>query len=1037
MWLRTLACEGGLPLELLRRNNERLTRFFAAILEQCLRQQANDASAAEQIAIEEKDNLSAIFHQPEIFRLTGILLAAIIHLQGQLGEIDDATDVMALLEQKTPDWKNHLPLRVDDDTVKKLLTYLMRQSSRLVQTLSRERLSLLRWHGRLKTDADGWQLEKWLDMPGTPKVEQIAQWLDQAKEEIVAARWVLCLNGREMAWLSRQADRNGDEYRLEYLQRTRALLLTDEALVAPHRLTLYDPVTHKEYPVRTHNGEPWNGDLPWVFSSQNHSQTKEWLTEGSACVQNGQAWVVVASDMVPLTNQGCRLVGTLPALDRSVYEVVTASQFATAAGDLYRIDCHAAKDSQEIFSMADNALLPGLLQDPNQPVYQGIPRITISRGAWSTNKQGQWRPAGDGGSWRSSDQTEGAHGLLWVGLVEDGATRFRRKVRVVPEDFHLVRTVGEGRRAGLYRLEGLHGNRLEVLTPRARVVEQTENSATIACTLHHGTPLPKLEIALFGLTLQLPWPQRGAAFELAGQLLAHNDLVPVTRLGGLKLKLYGVQPGERIWLNGRLGQLSFDESLQAQAEEDELNLRGLEERIHALLVSSDLDDRVKLTVEPSSGQRWATVEIGHFDLHVARQSDLLWLQKEITDRLGAGWEHRVRMEMIPLWRPDDLPRQLPRVLNEEGSVAWLIPTKLAPGPWWIVGREGDWARFRPLLHTVGGVVQSSRDERLEDAIREADPELRVARIHTLLSAMGNDSDHPDWELLVAIIRLTREFPPNTLDVVKLLVRHPQTLQMALLRPETPDNPSFGLIWQLAGRLPFSWSLQSVQSWHQVAKNYFRALHNKMILYDPAETFHHFQRFRHRATNQRAYWSVLCDWLQERLFPEHPVAADSALQLARNNTGWIDFFLREAQQQLDKKYGADGRIWPQSALLDALLPGRSVTHDTDSPSDGEQGGQEEATRQYVPVRRGADDAANAVIRSMMNRYEEWSDRSAVYNLPRIVAKISTQPEMSHFQENEMWIYQMRLIRYFDSDYFDYVHSLELTRELARMRREKQP
>ncbi|MEO5333336.1 MAG: STY4851/ECs_5259 family protein [Magnetococcus sp. YQC-5] len=990
-WLRTLACEGGLPLELLRRNNDRLTRFFSVILEECIRQQRHDADMAEQIAINEKHYLSAIFHQYEIFRLAGILIAAIIRLQKQIGTIDADTDVMALLEQRSPDWKNELPMRVDDDTVKRLLAYLVRQSAELAQTIPKETISLLCWRGRLKNNFDGWRLEKWLDIPAAPTARHIVQWLAQTGEGIAPARWVLCLNGREMAWLSRQP--GVDTYHLEFLHRSRAILLSDATLAEPHHLTLYDPVSHQEYSVQAHNSEPWSQDLPWVFVERNRPTEKEWLTEGSARVQNRQAWVVVQPDVLPLENRGCQMVGKLAATGQFVYEITDTTQFSTGAGDRYQIECRAASNSQENFAISDDNIVSEILHDRNQPIYRGIPKIVTHRGAWSTLREGEWRPVGDYGPWRGRNQPLCRYGQLWIGLVEGDTTRFRRMVRVVPEDFRIERVVGEGKKSGIYRLFGLHGAAIEALTEGAKVREQTEEHAIIACEHRGSMPLPRLVVKLYGLDLSLPWPQRGADFELAGRLLSRDDLIPVSRMGGLKLRLYGVHPGERIWLNARIGHTSIDESLQPQAEEVEINLHGLGERIHALLASStDLDARVRLIVEPSSGQRWASVEISHFDLHVEWELDQVRVTRHSLARLECGWEQRVQMEMIPLWCPNAPQRLLSSCLLADGTPTWIIPANTEPGPWWIVGRDGDWARFRPLLWSANGDLQDMADARLEAAIREPDPARRAGRIQAILSAMGSDPDHPDWELLVAIIQLTREFPPSTLDVVKQMVHHPRTLQMALLRPEDPDNPSFGLIWLLAERLPFSWALLPVQEWYEVAECYFNALHEKMKLYDPDETFNVFQGFRQRATNQRKYWSVLCDWLQERLFPERPVSEEGELQRARKNMGWVDCLIKEARQQLDRKH-SDDQKWQQSNVLDKW-------HSL-----------------------------------YFSSTEEWNDRSAVYNLPLIVASISTRADLIHIPEKEKLIYQMRLIRHFDSYYFNDVYPLELTRRLANMRLEK--
>jgi hypothetical protein len=42
------------------------------------------------------------------------------------------------------------------------------------------------------------------------------------------------------------------------------------------------------------------------------------------------------------------------------------------------------------------------------------------------------------------------------------------------------------------------------------------------------------------------------------------------------------------------------------------------------------------------------------------------------------------------------------LIRDEAASAWPIPEGLESGPWWVLGMDGDWARFRPLLWIVQG-----------------------------------------------------------------------------------------------------------------------------------------------------------------------------------------------------------------------------------------------------------------------------------------------------------------------------------------------
>lgn len=102
--------------------------------------------------------------------------------------------------------------------------------------------------------------------------------------------------------------------------------------------------------------------------------------------------------------------------------------------------------------------------------------------------------------------------------------------------------------------------------------------------------------------------------------------------------------------------------------------------------------------------------------------------------------------MIRLWMPATTPVALGDP-DETGS--WAIPLDLEPGPWWIVARDGDWARFRPLLWTVAVSENAiaSADSALVTTIWEANREQREQQLNWLLTELGQDPDHSDWPLL--------------------------------------------------------------------------------------------------------------------------------------------------------------------------------------------------------------------------------------------------------------------------------------------------
>jgi len=84
--------------------------------------------------------------------------------------------------------------------------------------------------------------------------------------------------------------------------------------------------------------------------------------------------------------------------------------------------------------------------------------------------------------------------------------------------------------------------------------------------------------------------------------------------------------------------------------------------------------------------------------------------------------------MLPLWAPATEPTDL---IRDQTASAWQIPEGLAPGPWWVLGMDGDWARFRPLLWVVQGGKAVAEESELMQAIHEPVRATRQVRAFAL------------------------------------------------------------------------------------------------------------------------------------------------------------------------------------------------------------------------------------------------------------------------------------------------------------------
>ncbi len=993
LFLTTIACEGGLPLRLLQRENAHLTQFFRILLESYYRAGHGGEQTAETIARQQAHRLPRSLQQDPVFHLAATLIAKIGELQASIGE---AVDPITALDEKAPNWRRDLPLRLDDQVAETLLTGLVRRSGELVRAAAER----LRWRGRLQEIRTGWQVEKHLELPDWISNAQIAGWIGSPVTDQPPPRWRLLLHtlaGAEtVAWLTlAQGTGPTARYHREWLHRG-GVTLVGVQVKQPHRLSLHDG--YSEYALTAQNGELW-GDSPWVFVERGTSGEREWLTEGSARTRSERAWVLAERELTPRAVNGvCEFAGIIPELDRRVYRVSGEVELFTPQQDRYRIVCRAENESQESFVVVGDGV-PQLTQ--GRVLHRGLPQIqTIDPDGRRLSPTGriQWRFVGDAAPWR--ERYEAAHGRLWLRLIDaSGAERCRRQVDVAPPDFRVEIDIGTGLQAGVVRLTGLAGADVQTGPdhPAEVSITRTGEQARIVCRSLSGALPPPLTLRLQWpgsepLLLTLPYPQRGALFRLAERSLVNDDWVPLDRLSGLHLLIQDPAggrnfrlEGERI-VDGEIGRRFHERLPPLEQGQLEMPLFVWQDRIASLLASSrNLEAQVRLTIETTQGERLASLRVTRFDavLEPDRSAGRVRISEDSLARLGPGWETRVRLEMIRLWAPTEPPVVLHAIPDQPAG--WEIPVDLESGPWWIIGRDGDWTRFRPLLWGIAtnGATTPDADDSLAGAIRETDPEQRALRLNMRLAELGQNPDHPDWPLLFNYLQLAREFPPSSLDVLQRLPAHPRTLMLALMKA---DDETFEPTWALSRHMPFLWMLFSIHDWREAAAAYFGGLQVVLAEIDEGGeiVFGLFQQFRERAAARRIYWRSLCDWLQERLFPDRPLQ-NGELNIARRCPAFLEQQIEPLEQALQGRHDAEEK-WPERSeiigYLPAIDPKRRYLH---------------LNPAYHPVRCS----------------------------PFVAAHLS----LNRVAPTESLIYELRLLRTFDREWFDHVYAIALTLGLA--------
>ena len=992
-FLITIACEGGLPLRLLQRENAHLKRYFRQLLISYHSESTSPSFNGVALARGLACHLPRSLHHDIVFTLSAELIHRIIALQDL---VPDAIDPIAALEKQDKNWRHELPLPIEDDTIELLLKNLVTEARTLAITARQK----IKWRTFFLQNNGEWIIKQRIEVPNTILGPTLYKWTGKQQ---YPPRFRLMLHSLEgvapVALITRLRGEGMDTlYRCEILPRN-GIKLTGQAALASARLSIVAGAA--DYPLHG-QGNIELGPLPWVFSAD--KDQAEFLGEGSVRCRNENVLVVSPCDgKFEGTNGSFRLIAEAPAFNRNVYFITGNVEWQHPEFDICRFQCASSESNQEVLSL-EGRLLAGVPDDT--PPFLGIP------GLLATNNDGGHRRINDGilewrriGGIEAEWQRDGQDcaGEVWIRYTDStGCQRLRRKVRVMPSvaSVEIVRIGSNIDEAGVVRLSGVPNIQTCCTTLPGCIfsVRPIADGVEIDCYSQPGLSVTQFQVSLTWkdgrqLTLVLPFPRQGAAFMKGGQTISSGEKIALSRVAAIHAVVQAPVGSRwfRLSVNVKtcdnLGSdLALNESIHLDSSgRGNFDLHQIQDKISSLLsLTDDKDDIVELTIFDREDQPLAQMEVGLFDLQLEPDyaNNKVSLPRSILIRSDLDWEKRVTVRMIRLWAPEVETIVLDR--SEEMAV-WTIPDELEPGPWLVLGEDGDWPRFRPVLWNIDGELASHRSTMIE-AIQESDRLTRYARLNDLIEQLASQANHPDWLRFWGYLRLTRRYPARTFDLFEHLACSSEALVMALTKSVDED---FDAIWSLAHHLPFSWHLLPVQSWKKSCQLHFESLKEKLVNIDPTGeiAWTAFQDFRARVTNRQPFFRQICDWLAPLIFPDRPLE-NSELELARHAPQIFTGFIASEEQKLQERHDPDER-YPQSEHI------KEYRHRTDFPD--------------------------------LYRYKHRTKPyRSVLSAPFVAAHIA----LNGSQYNESLLFDLHRLRYFDKDWFDWAFAFSLCLGLAK-------
>lgn len=933
-FLLTIACEGGLPLKLLQRESDSLNQYFRELLVEQQRQQHNPKFDliffARQSAVL---RLPKSLHQEIVYRLSGELIQAIVNLQAK---VCDADDPITALDKADKDWRKTLPLSLEDDTIEVLLHRLIRKA----KDLAHVGLQHLRWRRRLIEKGQSWNLESYLELPDNVTGAALRGWTNRDKHLPRLRLFAQNSTGKETVARLTKTQGEGDSarYRLERLRPNGIRLVGPEAVTLPS-LWLSNGDAETELPAR---GAVELGELPWLFVAR--GDEKEWLAEGSGRTKESRAWVLAPDKSVFHVMEGtCEIQGNTPQLQRTLYAIQGTVRFNLPSGESCLFQCSAEAESEEEWLLEGKTLDVAL--NPC-PIFLGMPKLAAlnAEGKRIAGRSGllEWRPVNAPNANWSKDFLV-CTGTVWLRGLDPNTQSlvFRRQANVLPASARVeIIKIGSHTEPGRIQLSGLK-NASCYLPPQPDctiTLEQQGDTQEILCFADSQLQLTQfpLELCWPGcqkLTLILPFPCEGAAFVQGGQVIGKGQTIALGRLGAITAVAQSPNNG-KFWLEATVKsdevssiqrKLWLRETLKTiETGRAIFDLHRWQERLSSLLsMTCKLDATACLEIHTLNGTVITKLDVARFDVEFIPDKDYrrVILPAGQVNCLEEDWQNRVTVKMIPLWNPSEKARELLKMCDED-LTAWQVPDDLRPGPWWILGCDGDWARFRPLLWVIPGEGETITDaSTLNSSLAQAicsDNESRPQRMIELVKTLAHDPAHSDWPQVFEYFKLAQSYPASALNLLPALARSPEAMALALI---LSSEDQFESVWSLAYQLPFSWHLLPIRSWRAAIERYFDWL--RIVLKDVdtegSMLLGIFEKFRQRVVSRQAFFTPLCDWIQKSLFPQS-IINGSELGLARTLPSFFEEKIKSSEQDLQGRRIQDEKWTPGPTVLQmAALP----------------------------------------------------------------------------------------------------------------------
>ena len=906
-YLGTFACQGGLPLALVGNADNRITNYLRAVLKHTAAYRQFVDDPVELARDQQRLLRPPTLRRDYVFRLAADLIEAVLDLE--IDAQDD--DPLNALDEAGRDWRDTMPLDLENERARELLTGLLREATRG----SVDRAENFRLERFLRETGSGWRLGARVLLPPTVPVDRLARVLGVSPTAL-PHRLQVYLYGDRVRIVGIYAARS-DDFLLMRGQQSSPTEIWDADAVGEVRLQFRSGDMIGE-PVIPYRGTALS-NLPWTFRSDRDECT--FLGEGSVSNRS--------PELLVLAPDSCTVHSTVTVdktanrvLNRALWRVSEPTTINTASGRCVVRPSSGHQEEEQEYRLSGHRYY-GV--ECAWPVFRNIPTLRIAKA-----EQAQRTVASNEVAWRQAGQDWGrspgpdAFGLWEVRHACSGELRYFGRLGILPERFDLSLKPGADISEGHLLLNGAEAAKVSVDEADTEWDIQIEEDTVGVHVAARNPTAPPVRVRLrlhwrgaAALVVEAPFPGHGARFLRDSGLLDAQG-VAINDLYGLRAMALSPDSAQQFWIEGDLkapdlGELLpvayFRQPLRKYGITHELALIELRPMIEQLLTaSSSAEATVGLHIVDRSRRVSASTEVFRFAAALDHDPSMTFVS--VSHALNDNGGTTVACDALPLARPSDEPVALSIVGSADAFHGAILPQDLnMDEPWLVVARHDDQVRVRPIV--VGGTsntfpnVRDADTLRLPEAITIADPESRqwavTAAMDAILKAEDTSRVEEEWSFLNDALLCGTDIPATAFDLLKVLTTKPTLLVRCLFRLERTHRQ---LLWRLEDELPFSWLLVGRNIWWTEAKRAFDQLRDQLSGVNESD---HDQIARQRICS-------IIDEGVDRLSALNTVATDIALRL--EGSAVSESFVKEVQRNRDNQTSAQVTLrasmgdWPK-------------------------------------------------------------------------------------------------------------------------------